>query len=163
MDNCRFDNWTRIIAAQTDRRTAVKGFAGGIAALATLARVELGFAQDGDVGVEVKCNVNGQQCKNASQCCSLRCKKRRRRDSRGNCKAALAGQPCKADIGCEKGVCRNGACVCGTTNDFCTTNDDCCSNNCLSGKCKCIGENDRCGSGGNCCGSTTCKNGFCRP
>ena len=34
MDNCRFDNLTRVIAERADRRTAVKRFAGGIAALA---------------------------------------------------------------------------------------------------------------------------------
>jgi hypothetical protein len=156
MDNCRFDNWTRKIAAQSDRRTAVKGFAGGIAALATLARVELGLAQEGDVGVEVKCRVNGDGCQQPSQCCSLRCKKRRRRD-KGHCKAALPGQPCQADVGCREGVCRGGVCTCGTKDDFCTSSDDCCSNNCVSGKCQCIGENNRCNASSECCGSRTCR------
>jgi hypothetical protein len=158
MDNCRFDNLTRVIAAQADRRTAVKRFAGGLAALAALARVELGFAQD--VEGEIKCLDNGSRCRRSGQCCSLKCRRRRGR-KRGRCKCAGSGADCKADIGCCTGVCRSGTCRCGNTTDFCTNDNDCCSNNCSSGKCLCITKNQRCNSSANCCSGLTCKSGFC--
>jgi hypothetical protein len=44
MDDCRFENWMRIAAGKSDRRTAVLGLAGGAPAALTLARAELGIA-----------------------------------------------------------------------------------------------------------------------
>src|SRR3954468_978079 len=113
MDDCRFDNLTRVIAEQADRRTAVKRFTGGLAALAALARVELGFAQGGDVGIEVNCTPPGHGCKKSNQCCSLNCKKKKKHHGgkkKGKCKCVGAGHSCKADIGCCKGVCHGGHC-----------------------------------------------------
>jgi hypothetical protein len=161
MDNCRFDNLTRMVAARADRRTAVKAFAGGLATLATMARIELGFAQEGDVGTEIRCKSTGLQCRRDSQCCSLSCKKRKRTSKRGRCRCVGRGDACKADVGCCTGVCRSGKCACGNTDDFCTGDNDCCSNSCVSGKCACITLNQRCGSSGNCCSNYTCKNGYC--
>ena len=63
MDDCRFDNWTRMVAGKSDRRTAVEGLAGGAAALLTLARAELGIAQESDVALEAECRVNGAKCR----------------------------------------------------------------------------------------------------
>jgi hypothetical protein len=166
MDNCRFDNLTRIVAAQADRRTALKGFAGDLAALATLARVELGFAQEGEVGIEIKCLSNNKKCRRSSQCCSLKCSGARRgkqgKRRRGRCKCVGRGDACRADIGCCTGVCRNGNCACGNTNDFCTGNNDCCSNSCVSGQCGCITSNQRCTTSSQCCSGLTCQGGgFC--
>ena len=59
MDDCRFENWMRIVAGKSDRRTAVMGLAGGVAAPLTLARAELGIAQGSDVALEADCRVNG--------------------------------------------------------------------------------------------------------
>src|SRR4051812_48219187 len=160
MDNCRFDNLTRMIAAQADRRTAVKALAGTVAAIATVARVELGFAQD-EVGIEVDCKPNGERCHTDDDCCSIHCKKK---NGKKKCKCAGTGADCKADIGCCKGICDNGnkKCRCGNTDEFCNNDNDCCSNDCSGGKCKCISENNRCGISGNCCGSLTCQDGFCK-
>jgi hypothetical protein len=162
MDNCRFDNLTRVIAVQADRRTAVKALAGTVAALATLARAELGFAQI-EVGIEVDCRDNGERCRRDDQCCSLKCKKK---NGKKRCKCAGTDSPCKADIGCCQGICDDvdNTCRCGNTDEFCNNDNDCCSNDCSEErKCKCIKDNERCADSNNCCGTSTCKDGFCKP
>ena len=59
MDDCRFENWMRIVAGKSDRRTAVMALAGGAPAPLTLARAERGIAQGSDVALEADCRVNG--------------------------------------------------------------------------------------------------------
>lgn len=158
MDNCRFDNLTRVIATQADRRTAVKRFAGGIAALAALARVELGFAQDGEVGIESSCTFNGDRCRRDSQCCSLRCKKR-------ECKCAATGDRCRADAGCCKGFCGGDSkcrCIPNNSNKACSGDGDCCSRNCVNSVCKCIKRAEACRTDGQCCPGLRCRDNICR-
>ena len=109
MDDCRFDNWARIV----DRRTAVGGFAGGLAALLALGKAQLGIAQEDDVEIDANCRVNGRQCRRNRQCCSNKCRKR--------------GQN-NAD--CCSRRCRSGKCRCVPRNDRCNDNRACCSGNC---------------------------------
>jgi hypothetical protein len=165
MDNCRFDNWTRMVAGKSDRRTAVMGLAGGAAALLTLIRAELGIAQESDVvALEAACRDNGARCRRDNNCCSLNCKRGRRGGGRrrGRCKCAEEGNSCRADSGCCSGVCRGGNCECGLQGDFCNGDNDCCSNRCSGQKCQCIKQGDRCDADNECCGNNTCNGGFCR-
>ena len=169
MDDCRFDNWTRMVAGKRDRRTTVMGIAGGAAALLTLARAELGIAQESDVDLEAECRDNGERCRRDSNCCSVNCKVRRRRGGRGRtrrsrrgrCQCAQQGDRCKRDIGCCSGICRTGNCDCGLQGEFCSSDNDCCSNNCSGQKCQCVKRGDRCTGDRECCGNNRCNGGFC--
>ena len=60
MDDCRFDNWTRMLGALQDRRAALKEMVAAGVALVALARADLGFAQD-DVLIE-GCRLSGDPC-----------------------------------------------------------------------------------------------------
>lgn len=153
MDDCRFDNWTRMFGEEADRRTAVKGVAGGAAALLTLAKAQLGLAQEADVTLDANCKGNNSKCSKDKDCCSKKCKK-------GKCKCAGAGAGCKRDNGCCSGTCRSGKCECGNKGDRCNNDSDCCSKNCRDGKCKCIRGGDRCDENKQCC-SNRCSGGFC--
>jgi hypothetical protein len=157
MDNCRFDNLTREIATRADRRTALKALAGGIAALATLVRVELGLAQE--VGIQADCTFNGNACRRDSQCCSLNCNRRNR------CKCAGAGARCQTDAGCCTGYCRGATptcrCIPNDSPVACQTHGDCCSRNCRNGTCRCIQRGDLCRSSSQCCNESRCPNGDC--
>ena len=159
MDNCRFDNWTRMVARQENRRTAVKGLAGGIAALATLVRVELGFAQDGEVGIESNCIFNGDRCRRDHQCCSQICKNH-------NCKCADAGEDCRADAGCCKGFCRGSdntcRCIPNNSGKACKADGDCCSKNCENDKCKCVKRAELCRNDDQCCPGLKCQGRICK-
>jgi hypothetical protein len=158
MDDCRFDNWTRSIAGESTRRSAIKKLTAGAAALFTLARAELGIAQAADVTLEANCKGNNEKCKRDKECCSKKCK-------RGKCKCAGQGASCKRDKGCCSGVCRNsgggsGKCQCGDKGDFCNNNSDCCSKVCRDNNCRCIRGGDRCSENKECC-SRRCSSGFC--
>jgi len=161
MDDCRFDNWTRMVAGTSDRRTAVMRFAGGAAALLTLARAELGIAQASDVALEADCRVNDAKCKKDKDCCSFKCKKRRR-DRKGKCKCAGQGARCQRDRGCCSGICRSGNCDCGDKGDLCSNDADCCSRRCENKACRCAQRNDRCDNNRACCSGTCGSDGFCR-
>jgi hypothetical protein len=160
VDDCRFDNWTRTLVDKADRRTAVKGLAGGAAALLTLARAELGLAQSADVALEANCKGNNAKCQKNKDCCSKKCQKKRRK-RQGKCVCAGAGQGCKRDQGCCSGKCNGTQCVCGDKGDICRNNGDCCSNNCSNGKCRCIRQGDRCNRNNECCSGTCNNSGFC--
>jgi hypothetical protein len=153
VDDCRFDNWTRAIAGESTRRSAIKHLAGGAAALLTLARAELGLAQDGSVDLEANCNGNGAKCRKDKACCSKKCQK-------GKCVCAGNNASCKRDKGCCSGVCRSGKCECGDKGDLCNNNSDCCSKVCRDGHCRCIRGGDRCNENKECC-SRRCSGGFC--
>jgi hypothetical protein len=162
VDDCRFDNWTRMISGRADRRTAVKGLAGGAAALATLVRAELGLAQDADVALERNCKVTGANCQNNRDCCSKKCRKKGRKKGRpGKCECAGAGQGCKRDAGCCSGKCQGTQCVCGDRGDFCRKDGDCCSKICRDGNCRCVRQGDRCNQNKECCSNSCGINGFC--
>jgi hypothetical protein len=166
MDDCRFDNWTRLIGGETDRRSAVKGFAGGVAALLTMARAELGLAQDADLVVEAKnCKATNGKCQKDNDCCSLNCKlkkkKKKNKKEKGTCKCSGQGNRCKRDSGCCNGVCRSGTCDCGEEDDFCSDDGDCCSRKCENGSCRCGRQGDRCNDNRACCSNSCNGNGFC--
>ena len=78
MDECRFDNWTRMLGAIQDRRTALKDLAAAGAALLSLAKLELGLAQEGEVSIE-GCRLSGDRCDRNKQCCSGKCNRKRRK------------------------------------------------------------------------------------
>ncbi|MGH2618366.1 MAG: hypothetical protein ACRDJC_24310 [Thermomicrobiales bacterium] len=161
MDDCRFDNWTRTLVEKADRRTAVKGLAGGAAALLTLARAELGLAQSGDVTIEDNCKGNNAKCRKDKECCSKKCKKKGRKGRDGKCECAGAGQGCKRDQGCCSGKCQGTQCVCGDKGDRCRNDRDCCSNVCRDGNCRCVRQGDRCNRNNECCSNSCSSSGFC--
>lgn len=148
MDDCRFDNWTRMLGGLRDRRTALKEVAGAGVALVSLARADLGFAQEDDVLVE-GCRLTGERCKRNNNCCSGKCHRKKRKKRRndndgrrrknrkgdGKCKCLGNGKKCKKDAACCKG--------------YCDRNDR---------KCRCVGANDRCTNDSDCCGNRKCVN-----
>ena len=149
MDNCRFDNWTRMLGTIRDRRTALKEFTGASAALVALARADLGFAAQDDVLVE-GCRLSGERCKRNNNCCSGVCdrkrrKKKKNRDEGGNgkrrnkkgdgeCKCLDNGKSCRKDAACCKGRCdqSDGRCRCTPANDTCNKDTDCCRGKCVA-------------------------------
>ena len=60
MDDCRFDNWTRMLGALQDRRAALKEMVAAGVALVALARADLGLAQD-EALIE-GCGLSGDPC-----------------------------------------------------------------------------------------------------
>jgi hypothetical protein len=146
MDECRFDNWTRMLGALQDRRAAVKELAAAGAALVAPARADLGLAQEGDVIAE-GCRGGGVSCRRNNQCCSGKCNRKRRkkrnrndRDKKGRrrddgvCKCLGNGKSCRKDAACCKGRC----------------DPD-------SRRCRCIPRNDLCEQDGDCCGRAVCR------
>ena len=160
MDDCRFDNWTRMVSGQTDRRKAVTGIAGGVAALLALARAELGIAQDADVTIENNCKGSDAKCRKNKECCSKKCQKKRR-GRQGKCVCAGVDQGCKRDQGCCSGKCNGTQCVCGDQGDRCRKDGDCCSNVCSDQRCRCIRQGDRCNRSNECCSGRCNSSGFC--
>jgi hypothetical protein len=153
VDDCRFDNWTRLVAT-SDRRTAVRGIAGSMAALALLARANLGLAED-TVVLEANCKGTGGKCKQNKQCCSKKCNKK------GKCVCAGAGAGCKRDNGCCSGKCKGTQCVCGDKGDLCKNDSDCCSKDCANGHCRCVKQGNRCNDNKVCCSGSCNSSGFC--
>ncbi len=153
MDECRFDNWTRMLAALQDRRAAVKELAAAGAALVSLARLDLGLAQEDEVSIE-GCRLTGDRCSRKKQCCSNKCKKKRRKRNRndrdgnnrrrnrkgdGRCQCLGNGKNCRKDAACCKGRCdpNERRCRCVPANDICNRDDDCCGKRrCREGFCK---------------------------
>jgi hypothetical protein len=163
VDVCRFDAWTRRASDITDRRTTVKALASGVAAFMTLARGELGLAQDDVTGDDRTCKVNSAKCKKDKECCSYKCKvKGRKRKATGKCQCTGQGARCQRDNGCCSGICRNESCDCGDKGDFCNNDSDCCSRRCDSGKCRCGQRGDRCDQGRGCCSGSCGGDGFCK-
>ncbi len=95
MDEQRFDNVTRAVAAAMPRRSALAAIGGGFAALATLGRA---LAQDDDAtptadeaadGASVdpfasaRCKNDGKKCKKNKDCCSGKCKNKACKSSGG--------------------------------------------------------------------------------
>lgn len=143
MDDCRFDNLTRMFGAIQDRRAAVKHLAGASAALVSLARADLGLAAEDDVLVE-GCRLTGENCKRNNQCCSNNChrkkdKKKHKKDDRdknkhhkkdrGTCQCRGNGKSCTKDAACCRGRCDQNEkrCRCIKANDICNRDEDCCN------------------------------------
>lgn len=144
MDECRFDNWTRLIAGLRDRRVALKEMAGAGIALVSLARADLGLAADDDVLVE-GCRLAGDSCSRNSQCCSDFCKgrrgkrkkndrggKNRRRRESGECRCLGNGKSCSKDAACCRGFCdrNDNRCRCAPEGATCNNDSDCCKGTC---------------------------------
>ena len=83
MDECRFDNWTRLLGGLQDRRAALRELVGAGAALVALARADLGFAAEDDVLIE-GCRLSGEGCSRNKQCCSNKCNRHRRKKKKKN-------------------------------------------------------------------------------
>lgn len=137
MDDCRFDNWTRMLGGLRDRRTAFKEVAGAGIALISLARADLGLAEEDDVLTE-GCRLTGERCKRNNNCCSNKCKKGKKRgkNNKGEkeCRCLKNGRKCKKDAACCKGHCDRNTrkCTCTPANDTCSSHSQCC------GKRKCV-------------------------
>lgn len=143
MDECRFDNLTRMVAGLKDRRAALREMTGAGLALVTLAKADLGLAAEGDVLVE-GCRLSGEKCDKNNQCCSGDCrggkkkkkkkngKKSRRRE--GECRCRGEGDSCNKDSACCRGRCNTNEnrCRCIGENQLCTKDQDCCKGTCRS-------------------------------
>lgn len=150
MNDCRFDNLTRMFGTIRTRRSAVTQLAGASAALLALARADLGLAAEGEVSVE-GCRLTGESCGRDNQCCSNDCRRSRRKKrdrdeggkggkkNRGVCKCRGNGKSCNKDAACCRGRCddRDKVCRCIPANDICNRDDDCCGGR------KCVGDGDQ--------------------
>jgi hypothetical protein len=153
MDDCRFDNWTRMFGAIQDRRSALMDAVSAGVALVSLARADLGFAAADDVLVE-GCRLKGDRCDKNRQCCSNKCSGRKRHKKKhnhggsnkhrhkkgsGECKCLGSGSKCSKDAACCKGRCdpKERRCRCVPANEICNKDEDCCDRRkCDSGFCK---------------------------
>ena len=150
MDDCRFDNWTRMLARLQDRRAALKDLTGAGVALVALARVDLGMAQEVDVLAE-GCRFSGESCSRNTQCCFDICKGRQRKRSdrnnrdgdgrrrsrdrdTGRCQCRGEGRSCRKDAACCEGRCdpSDSTCRCVGANGLCNVDNDCCGNRACS-------------------------------
>lgn len=146
MDDCRFDNLTRMLGRVRDRRTAIKDVAAASTALISLARADLGLAAEDDVLIE-GCRLTGERCKRNNNCCSNKCHRKRRKKKKhrndggnnnrrqkdkkgdGTCQCLGNGKSCSKDAACCKGHCdvNERKCRCVPANDRCNKDQDCCS------------------------------------
>ncbi len=153
MDECRFDNWTRLLGGLQDRRAALRELAGAGTALLALARVDLGFAAEDDVLIE-GCRLSGEGCSKNKQCCSDKCNRHRKKKKKknndnvnnghhhhknkkkndGECQCLDNGKSCRKDAACCRGFCDKNSfeCRCVPSNDSCHTDNDCCKGNCVT-------------------------------
>lgn len=161
MDDCRFDNWTRMLGKLQDRRTALKELAGAGVALAALARADLGFAQEDDVLIE-GCRLSGDGCSRNKQCCSEDCAGRKRKKRRRNDRDGNDNRRRRRDR--DTGTCR-----CRGNGKTCTKDAACCEGRCdpNDGRCRCVGANGTCNLDSDCCGRRVCQaddqgNMFCK-
>ena len=116
MDECRFDNLTRMMAGLKDRRAALRDMTGAGLALVSLARADLGLAAEDDVLIE-GCRLSGEKCDKDHQCCSNDCrgakkKKKKKNDKNGNkknrrkegeCRCKGEGDSCSKDAARSRG------------------------------------------------------------
>jgi hypothetical protein len=161
MDECRFDNWTRMLGALQDRRVALKEMVAAAVALTALARADLGFAQEEDALIE-GCRLTGDPCSRDRQCCSNDCKGRRRRSRRRDKRDGDRRRRRDRDR-------NDGTCGCRGNGKSCTRDAACCGGRCdpFDNVCRCVGANGICNVDGDCCGSRICEtdangNKFCK-
>ena len=147
MDECRFDNLTRMMAGLKDRRAALRDMTGAGLALVSLAKADLGLAAEDDVLVE-GCRLSGDKCDKNNQCCSGDCrggkKKKKKKDKngkknkrkQGECKCRSEGSSCSKDSACCRGYCNknDGRCRCIPDNTTCNKDSDCCRGSCKKDK-----------------------------
>jgi hypothetical protein len=161
MDDCRFDNWTRTLAAVTSRRLALKDLTAAGVALVALAGADLGLATAQDVLIE-GCRLSGDGCARNKQCCSNKChrRKRRKRDRRDGNNNRNRNRRRDRD----RGVCR-----CLGDGKSCNKDAACCKGRCdpFDGRCRCVDANQACNVDSDCCGGRICRaddqgNKFCK-
>jgi len=159
MDDCRFDNWTRMLGALQDRRAALKEMVAAGVALVALARADLGLAQD-EVLIE-GCRLSGHSCSKKSQCCSEICNGRKRKKNRND---QGSGDGRRRHRNRDTGTCR-----CRGNGKSCNKDAACCAGHCdrNEGVCRCAGANETCNASTDCCGRRTCQaddqgNLFCK-
>lgn len=159
MDECRFDNLTRVFSAIRDRRMAIKEMAGAGAAVLALARADLGFAQEDDVLIE-GCRLTGERCGRNNQCCSDKCNRRRRRRRKND----RDGGGDNRNRRRRRRRRDNGKCGCLGNGKKCNKDAACCKGRCEPGerRCRCVPANDICNRSDDCCGNRECRNGFCK-
>lgn len=145
MDECRFDNLTRMMAGLKDRRAALRDMTGAGLALVSLAKADLGLAAEEDVLVE-GCRLSGEKCDKNQQCCSGDCrgakKKKNKKDGKkgkrreGECRCLGEGDNCSKDSACCRGYCNpnDGRCRCIPDNSRCDRDQDCCRGSCQRDK-----------------------------
>ena len=73
MDDCRFENWSGWWPARVTGGPLSWGLPEAPPAPLTLARAELGIAQESGVALEADCRVNGGTCGKDNDCCSGSC------------------------------------------------------------------------------------------
>lgn len=153
MDECRFDNWTRMLGALQDRRAAVKEMAAAGAALVGLAKLDLGLAQEDEVSIE-GCRLPGERCSRKKQCCSNKCNKKRRKRKRNDRDGNNRRRNRKGD----------GKCGCLGNGKKCNKDAACCKGRCDANdrRCRCVPANDICNRDDDCCGRRVCRQGFCK-
>ena len=138
MDDCRFDNWTRMLGKLQARRAAVKEMAGAGAALFSLAKLDLGLVQAQDVSI-AGCKFTDDKCGKDKDCCSNNCSgkkkkkkkgggggKHKKNKKEGKCRCQDQGKSCNVDAGCCQGLCNGGVCRCAEKNERCNKDADCC-------------------------------------
>jgi hypothetical protein len=151
MDDCRFDNWTRMLGRLQARRAALKEMAGAGAALFSLAKLDLGLVQAQDVGIAAGgCKVPGASCSRPGDCCANKCSNRSKRECSKK-KGKKKKKKCK-------NVNVDGVCGCiDKGNNGCGGRDAaCCNGFCDGDTCRCVGASGRCNVKDDCCDGRDC-------
>ena len=173
MDERRFDQFTRVMAARDSRRKLLRGLAGGVGLVAVGHRVGTVAARHGVAGP-------GNPCRTSAQCIAadapLVC------DDNGfsydgplNC-CTYVGSRCGSDEACcGSAVCAGGYCAAQPTysgpGDPCQNGSQClaadtavyCDYVASTDDYRCCAlQGDRCGSDAGCCGWLTCEGGRCQ-
>lgn len=143
MDHHRFDALTRVIG-----RRGVLGAAFGTLIAVLLSRT--------DASAATACNLKGpdERCKRGSDCCSGRCKRKKKKNGKkgkGRCLCSQLLKPCFENFDCRgANPSEPGSIVCSDKNGF---SEIVC---CVSGTGPCRTDAD-------CCGEFTCESGACGP
>jgi hypothetical protein len=135
MDDRQFDDMTRVVGMQADRRGLVKAAAGGVLGLVGLSALADRVLAE-DVVAEAKCKKD-KDCSGNKVCDNKKCVE------------------CKSDRNCSGGsVCKQNKCVrkCNNNND-CKKNEFCVKKECV----ECKSDRD-CNKGQKCTNGGRCKN-----
>jgi hypothetical protein len=164
MDDCRFDNWTRMLGKLQDRRVALKELAGAGTALFSLLKLDLGLVQAQEVGI-AGCGIPGESCSKDGDCCSDKCSNSTKRVC--DKKKSSKGKGKKKGHSKPKKKCRNenvaGVCGCIDRNkNGCDGRDGaCCNGRCAGDTCVCVEPKSFCRTDKDCCDDKPCTNNLC--
>ena len=125
------------------------------------------------IDANLSCEMLGQNCTSASQCCSGVCNSTTHQCDLGMCFGQ--GMPCSLNTDCCNLNCNGGACgtaACTQNGNACSSNTQCCSGNCANNMCAainptgCTTTGNSCamgdaGAGSNNCCSLNCQNNTC--